>query len=79
MDVNEHDVSLRDGATAHSYDTGSGDLAVFSGGTHRGGAWSKDAPRASTVWQDASGAALVLPPGPVWVEVLPQESPLAWS
>jgi pimeloyl-ACP methyl ester carboxylesterase len=29
MDVIERDVSLRDGATVHSYDTGSGDLAVF--------------------------------------------------
>ena len=57
---------------------GNGDLVVFSGGTRRTGTWSKDAPRSSTVWRDASGAPLVLPPGPVWVEVMPLDSPLTF-
>ena len=58
---------------------GKGDLVVFSGGTRRTGTWSKDAARSSTVWQDVAGAPLVLPPGPVWVEVMPLDSPLSWS
>ncbi|HLZ23849.1 MAG TPA: DUF3048 C-terminal domain-containing protein, partial [Ktedonobacterales bacterium] len=58
---------------------GSGDLVVFSQATRRTGAWSKAAPRASTVWLNADGDPLVIPPGPVWVEVLPLGSPLTSS
>jgi hypothetical protein len=54
-----------------------GQLVVFSGGTRRAGTWSKSAPRSSTVWLGEAGRPLVIPPGPVWVEVLPLESPLA--
>ena len=58
---------------------GSGDLVVFSGGTRRTGTWTKPAPRSSTRWLDATGKPLVIPPGPVWVEVMPLESPLTWA
>ena len=58
---------------------GSGELTIFSEGRRRGGSWSKDAPRTSTSWLDADGDPLVLPQGPVWVELLPLGSPLAWS
>ena len=55
---------------------GGGDLVVFSGGTRRDGTWSKADPSSRAVWLDTDGQPVVLPPGPVWVEVLPLESPL---
>ncbi len=58
---------------------GSGQVTVFSGGTRREGTWSKVAPRTSTTWRDARGDPLVIPPGPLWVEVVPKDSPLTWS
>src|ERR1700694_4974513 len=56
---------------------GSGQLVVFSNGTRREGTWSKTGPRVSSKWLDDQGAPLVIPPGQVWVEILPQDSPLA--
>jgi hypothetical protein len=53
---------------------GSGQLLVFSGGTRREGTWSKGAPRDATQWLDDRGEPLVIPPGPVWVEVVPLAS-----
>jgi hypothetical protein len=58
---------------------GNGQLVVFSQGTRREGSWSKPAPRSSSAWLDEQGNPLVLPPGPVWVEVVPLESPLSVS
>jgi len=58
---------------------GSGDLVIFSRGTRREGTWSKDAPRTSTQWLNGQGEPLVIPPGPVWVEVVPLGSPLTSS
>jgi hypothetical protein len=55
---------------------GGGDLVVFSNGTRRDGTWSKPAPRSSTKWYDPQGQPMVIPPGPVWVEVVPLDSPL---
>jgi hypothetical protein len=55
---------------------GSGQLEVFSNGTRREGTWRKVAPRSSTIWLDDQGNPLVIPPGPVWVEVVPLDSPL---
>ncbi len=55
----------------------SGDLVVFSGGTQRSGTWSKSAPRSSTRWLDDQGQPLVLPPGQVWVELVPLGSPIS--
>jgi hypothetical protein len=56
---------------------GSGDLLVFSGGTRREGTWSKGAPTDTTTWLDADGNPLVIPPGPVWVEIVPLGSPVS--
>ena len=58
---------------------GSGDLLVFSNATRREGTWSKGAPTDSSQWLDAAGNPMVIPPGPVWVEVVPLDSPVAWS
>jgi hypothetical protein len=58
---------------------GGGQLVVFSNGTRREGTWSKAAPSSSSVWLDVDGNPLVMPPGPVWVEVLPLDSPLTVS
>jgi hypothetical protein len=58
---------------------GSGELVVFSQGTRREGTWSKPAPRSASVWLDEQGNPLVLPPGPVWVEIVPLDSPLSVS
>jgi hypothetical protein len=48
-----------------------GDLLVFSGGTQRGGSWAKGGARSPTRWLDEAGEPLRIPPGPVWVEVVP--------
>jgi len=56
---------------------GSGDLLVFSNATRREGTWSKGAPTDPTRWLDADGKPLVIPPGPVWVEIVPIDSPVA--
>jgi hypothetical protein len=58
---------------------GSGQLVVFSQGARREGTWSKGAPRSASVWLDEQGVPLVIPPGPVWVEVVPLESPMTVS
>jgi hypothetical protein len=50
----------------------SGPLLVFSGGSQREGTWSKAAPREPTRWFDGQGQPVVLPPGRVWVEIVPQ-------
>ena len=55
---------------------GNGDLLVFSGGTQRTGTWSKGGARASARWLDDEDQPLVLPPGQVWVEVVPLGSPV---
>ena len=57
----------------------SGQLMVFSNATRREGTWSKAAPLDSTVWLDDRGNPMVIPPGPVWVEIVPLESPVSWS
>lgn len=56
-----------------------GDLVVFSGGTRRDGTWSKAEPGSASLWLDAGGNPMLLPPGPIWVEVLPLDSPLSVS
>jgi hypothetical protein len=57
----------------------SGQLVVFSDGTRRQGTWSKPEPSKSSSWFDDRGEPLVIPPGPVWVELMPLESPLTVS
>ena len=57
----------------------SGQLVVFSQGTRREGTWSKPAPKSSSIWLDEQENPILLPPGPVWIEVLPLESPLISS
>jgi hypothetical protein len=52
----------------------SGRLLVFSQGTQREGTWSKGGPRDPTQWLDAQGQPLVLPPGLVWVEIVPLDA-----
>ena len=43
------------------------------------GTWRKVAPRTPSNWLDDQGAPLVIPPGPVWVELVPTGSPLKWA
>jgi Protein of unknown function (DUF3048) N-terminal domain/Protein of unknown function (DUF3048) C-terminal domain len=58
---------------------GNGDLLVFSDGTRREGTWSKGAPSDTTSWLDDDGQPMVIQPGPVWVEVVPLDSPISYS
>jgi hypothetical protein len=53
-----------------------GALVAFSSGTRRDGSWTKPAADAPSTWLDEDGNPMVLPPGPVWVEVLPIGSAL---
>ncbi len=53
-----------------------GDLLVFSDGTQRSGTWSKGGARSSTRWLDDQGQPLIIPPGQVWVELVPLGSPI---
>lgn len=57
----------------------SGDLLVFSAGTQRSGSWTKGGARSPTRWLDEAGQPLVIPPGQVWVEVVPLGSPISVS
>jgi DUF3048 family protein len=57
----------------------SGQLMVFSNATRRVGTWSKGAPLDASVWLDEHGNPMVIPPGPVWVEIVPLDSPVSWS
>ena len=52
-------------------DDSSGPLLVYSQGVVREGTWHKGAPQDPTRWLDADGRRVVLPPGPVWVEIVP--------
>lgn len=56
-----------------------GPLVAFSGGTRRDGFWSKIDPGSPSIWLDVGGKPIVLPPGRVWVEVVPLDSPLSVS
>jgi hypothetical protein len=55
---------------------GGGQLLVFSNGTRRDGFWSKAAATSPSVWLDVGGNPIVLSPGPLWVEVVPTDSPV---
>ncbi len=57
----------------------SGPLIVFSNGTRRDGTWSKSEPGSPSQWLGTGGNPIVIPPGPLWVEVMPLESPLTVS
>jgi hypothetical protein len=52
-------------------DDSGGLLLVYSQGVMREGTWHKGAPQDPTRWLDADGQHVVLPPGPVWVEIVP--------
>jgi hypothetical protein len=58
---------------------GSGRMLVLYDGTQREATWSKDGPRDATQWRDTDGQPLVLPPGPVWVEIVPLNSTVSTS
>nr|WP_281386736.1 DUF3048 domain-containing protein [Jiangella mangrovi] len=50
---------------------GSGAATLLTAGTAVEGAWSKAAPAAPLVLTDATGAPLHVPPGRVWIELVP--------
>lgn len=49
---------------------GSGKLLLFRDGTVTEGTWKKSSASARTEWLDASGNALSLNPGPIWIETV---------
>ena len=55
-----------------------GRLLVFSQGAVREGRWQKNAPQEPTEWLDAAGQPLTLPPGQVWVEIVPLGARVTW-
>ena len=55
-----------------------GRLQVFSGGTVREGSWFKVKPLDPMGWLDEQGKPLIIPPGPVWVEVVPLTARVDW-
>ncbi|HCW50561.1 MAG TPA: hypothetical protein DGR79_00605 [Clostridiales bacterium] len=57
--------------------TGSGRAKVFVGGRVLDAVWSKAGRDGAAVYTDLQGDPLVLPPGPVWVLVVPPESALS--
>jgi hypothetical protein len=58
---------------------GGGQLLVFSNGNRRDGFWIKSAAASPSVWLDVGGQPIDIPPGPVWVEVVPNDSPVTVS
>jgi hypothetical protein len=49
----------------------SGPLLVFSNGIVREGTWQKGLVFAPTAWLDGNGQPMAIPPGQVWIEVVP--------
>lgn len=58
---------------------GQGKIAYFVDGRAGVGTWRKASLTAPTVFFDAAGDRLVLPPGQVWIQVLPLTAPLDWG
>lgn len=58
---------------------GQGKIAYFVDGRVGVGTWRKTSPAAPTIYFDAAGERLVLPPGQVWIQVLPPGAPLEWG
>jgi hypothetical protein len=50
---------------------GSGDVAIFTGGSIVRGHWSKASVDAVTLYTDPAGQPIQLAPGPTWVELPP--------
>ncbi|HEY8393427.1 MAG TPA: DUF3048 domain-containing protein [Thermaerobacter sp.] len=55
---------------------GEGRLLIISGGRAREGRWQKDDPAAPTAWLDEDGGIARLLPGPTWVHIVPEETPV---
>lgn len=58
---------------------GQGKIAYVIDGQAGVGTWRKASPTAPTYFYDAAGERLVLPPGQVWIQVLPPQAPLDWE
>lgn len=58
---------------------GQGKIAYFVDGRAGVGTWHKATATAPTYFFDAAGERLVLPPGQVWIQVLPLDAPLDWG
>lgn len=68
---------LVDGATSSRIDlTGGGRLVVLTGGRLREGTWTRP-PGGPLAFADETGGPVVLPPGPVWIELFPADRPIA--
>ncbi len=57
---------------------GSGKLLLFRDGTVTSGTWKKDSDAARTQWLDASGNALALNPGQIWIETVPTDAKVTY-
>ncbi|MDR7422951.1 MAG: DUF3048 domain-containing protein [Armatimonadota bacterium] len=55
---------------------GGGRLVILTGGRLREGTWTRPA-RGPLAFADETGATVVLPPGPVWIELFPLDRPFA--
>ena len=53
--------------------TGEGRLTVFAAGRQVEGTWSHPDGSGRTVFTDADGKPVQLPPGRVWISIVPQE------
>jgi hypothetical protein len=58
---------------------GQGKIAYVIDGQAGVGMWRKASPTAPTFFFDAAGERLVLPPGPLWIQIVSLETPLEWG
>ena len=73
------DVDVNGNASQYTHTIGSGQVSVFRGGTRIDGTWSRPSAGAGTTLASASGAPLLLAPGPTWVVLVATGSTLRSS
>jgi hypothetical protein len=58
---------------------GSGDAYVFSGGKMIAGTWSRESEDDLIVFEDEEGDPLAVPPGYIWVSVVPTQTGITFE
>jgi hypothetical protein len=75
------ETSLIPGDTAGRLDMNlesEGDFLLFADGFVQSGRWKRPSLATHTRWMTQDGRAVVLPPGPVWIQIVPLDSTIAY-
>ena len=74
-----YSVFVHDAKVQYPEVVGAGDALILAGGVMIAAKWSKPAPTDVTVWTDAAGTRIALPPGQTWVHLVAPGSPVTPS